>query len=104
MRLLSLALICLTALSVLNSCSGFPKYPEKHLFRPVLKHGVCLEFFITDASALKFDCVRDEQQKCVQHPISKCDGIFGYQNEDIPEMIDWGRDVMEYGKNHCKAK
>ena len=104
MKLLNLALIFLTAISVLSSCAGFPKYPEKHLYRPLLKHGVCLEFVIVDVKSLVFDCVKDEQNKCVQHPLSVCDGIFGYKNEDIPDMINWGQDVMDYGKNHCKAK
>jgi hypothetical protein len=105
MRLHSLQktfLMVISALSIIG-CAGFPKYPARPVYRPLISRNVCLKFNVVKSDTISFSCEKGPDGKCVQLPLSECDGIIGYKAEDVPIMNDWGRDVIKYADKHCKG-
>lgn len=73
------------------SCSSVPKFPTSTLIEYDAKNKVCGKYRITDPEHFKFEYVGDIQ----------CPDIFGFTASDIPKVLDWGQDLIDYGKQHC---
>lgn len=117
MTLLKVVTTFLIAASVLSGCSGFPKYPNKQVYRAVMHENMCMadgqidptkaaciKYILRNPETFEFDCERGEDQHCIKYPLMMCNGVFGYQNQDIAPMIEWGMDVVDHAAKHCKAK
>lgn len=99
---LKIFLMAISALSVLG-CQGFPKYPDRPVYRPLISRNVCLKFLLVKSDTISFVCEKGEDGKCIQLPLSECDGVIGYKAEDVPVMNDWAREVIKYADKHCKS-
>ena len=90
---LGLLLILLTGIACSNDA---PKFPGVQLFEtarnPENQELLCGEYKITDPKNFKFVPV-------VDHPISMCEGVFGFKAKDFPAILDWANAVEKYYKD-----
>lgn len=82
-------LICLIG----TACKDAPKFPDVQVFEtaknPETKEYLCGEYKITDPKNFKITPVID-------HPISMCEGVFGFKTKDFPTVIEWMQSVEKY--------
>lgn len=96
LRRLRLRKICLTIFILLElGCAGLPPFPAKYLYEADLGNKVCGRYVVTDTERLLF-------QHDADLPLSQCDGVFGFSRKDISPVLNWSRDMIQYGKGRCK--
>lgn len=79
--------------SVLSGCASRLKpFPTDHLIEYDNKSKVCGYYKITDPENLKFKYVNDVP----------CPAVFGFESKDIPNILNWSSDALDYVKNNCK--
>lgn len=86
-------LICSTALA--SGCAGLRPFPTKTVWEADLQAKVCGEYRVVDVNRLLFKHIKD-------HPINKCDGVFGFSAEDMPKVLDWSRDAIKKCAEKCR--
>ncbi len=79
----------------LASCETAPKFPTKKVWESDIRNLTCGEYEIVDQRSSTFRLVKD-------HPLQKCDGVFGFSTEDMPKVLTWKTDMMEYAEKRCK--
>lgn len=87
-----LPFLCLTGTL---SCSGLKKFPTDKLYEFDPKAQVCAEYQIIDFEKFKFKHVRDIA-------IDQCPAIFGFTSSDIPIVLQWSEDAIQYSKQRCR--
>lgn len=79
-----------------------PKFPTVPVYEtakdPQSGEYLCGEYRIKDPVNFTFEPVLD-------HPISQCEGVFGFKTKDFPTVIEWMKSVEAYYKKkleECK--
>lgn len=78
----------------LSACSGLKPFPTQTLYEFDTKDHVCGVYKITNAETFQFAHVKDL-------PLAQCPAIFGFSSGDIPKVLDWSRDAVQYAKTRC---
>lgn len=89
-----LLLIFLTALS-LSACDNLPKFPTDRVWEADTQYKVCGEYRIVDVKKMQVAHVKD-------WPIERCNGVFGFQTNDIGKVFRWSEKAQEYVEKNCK--
>lgn len=89
---LGLALILLIG----TACNEAPKFPNVQVFEtaknPETSAYLCGEYKIVNPQEFKVEPVID-------HPLSMCEGVFGFKLKDFPTVIEWAKATEKYYKD-----
>lgn len=91
-------LMVVIAILLISSCAevGIAPFPVGRIYEADYKSKVCGEWHIYG---------RDEKiyfKHVADHALSKCDGVFGFQAEEIGKVRNWINDTIQTGKRRCK--
>jgi len=87
-------LLIFSIVIILSGCGkDAPVFPVKNIYEVDLDFNVCGEYKINQKTRMK-EHVKD-------YPIEKCNGVFGFQAEDVPKIDDWIDDMIRYLKKQC---
>ncbi len=90
MTALMLLLICSTGLSL--SCASAPPFPTKNIIEYDSVSKVCGLYEIINFETYQVKYVMDIE----------CPSVFGFSDKEIPNIMNWFRDIKSYVKEHCK--
>lgn len=97
-------MLLLYSLTLLTGTSGCPEKPDfppdvrvwETAKNPETGEYLCGEYALTDATNIKFTPVID-------HPLSQCEGVFGFKGADFPKIIDHFKAVEDYYKKKLEG-
>lgn len=97
----ALLLCSLTLLTAISGCPEKPDFPSEVRVWETAKDPetgayLCGEYAMSDATNIKFTPVID-------HPLSQCEGVFGFKGSDFPKIIDHFKAVEDYYKKKLEA-
>ncbi len=84
-------LLCSIGLS-LSACASAPQFPTDKLIEHPVGSQACGLYQITNFETYTVKYVKD----------IPCPAVFGFDDKDIPKVLDWMKDMRAYSEQHCK--
>jgi hypothetical protein len=74
------------------SCSTAPTFPTDKIIEYDSKNKVCGLYKIVNFESYQVEYVKD----------IPCPDVFGFDSHDVPNVMNWLRDMKKYAETRCK--